>query len=51
VLPIQRCSRRIVPQLLAEGYQVDYHEFAGGHSVPAELVTAAVEPLAELPTG
>jgi phospholipase/carboxylesterase len=51
VLPIQRCSRRIVPQLLAEGYQVDYHEFEDGHSVPAELAAAAVEPLAELRTG
>ena len=47
VLPIQRCSRRIVPQLQADGYQVDYREFAGGHTVPAELATAAVEPLAE----
>jgi phospholipase/carboxylesterase len=46
VLPIQRCSRRIVPQLRAEGYQVDYREFAGGHTVPAELASASVEPLA-----
>ena len=46
VLPIQRCSRRIVPLLRAEGYQVDYREFAGGHQVPAELAAAAVEPLA-----
>jgi len=51
VLPIQRCSRRIVPLLVAEGYQVDYREFAGGHSVPAELAAAAIEPLSELPTG
>jgi predicted esterase len=51
VLPIQRCSRRIVPQLLAEGYQVDYREFDGGHSVPAELAAAAVEPLAASPSG
>ena len=45
VLPIHRCSRRIVAQLRAEGYQPDYREFAGGHSVPAELATAAVQPL------
>jgi len=45
VLPIQRCSRRIVPLLRAEAYQVDYREFAGGHQVPAELAAAAVEPL------
>ena len=47
VLPIQRCSRRIVPQLQAGGYEVDYREFAGGHTVPPELASAAVEPLAE----
>jgi len=51
VLPIDRCSRRIVPPLRADGYQVDYREFAGGHTVPAELATAAVEPLAELRSG
>jgi predicted esterase len=49
VLPIQRCSRRIVPQLQANGYQVDYREFAGGHTVPPELASAAVQPLVELP--
>jgi predicted esterase len=49
VLPIQRCSRRIVPQLRADGYPVDYREFAGGHTVPADLATAAVEPLAPAP--
>ena len=51
VLPVDRCSRRIVPLLRAEGYQVDYREFAGGHSVPAELATAAVVPLAGLAAG
>ena len=45
VLPIQRCSRRIVSQLRAEGYPLDYREFAGGHTVPPELATAAVRPL------
>jgi phospholipase/carboxylesterase len=47
VLPIDRCSRRIVPLLRADGYQVDYREFAGGHTVPADLASAAVEPLAQ----
>lgn len=51
VLPIQRCSRRIVGQLRAEGYQVDYREFAGGHMVPPDLAAAAVEPLVVLPGG
>jgi len=49
VLPVQRCSRRLVPQLRAEGYQVDYREFAGGHTVPADLATAAAEPLVARP--
>ncbi|CAA9576506.1 MAG: hypothetical protein AVDCRST_MAG19-3421, partial [uncultured Thermomicrobiales bacterium] len=34
VLPIDRCSRRIVPRLRDAGYDVDYREFAGGHTVP-----------------
>jgi phospholipase/carboxylesterase len=34
VLPIERCSRRLVPRLQAAGYTVRYEEFAGGHSVP-----------------
>lgn len=46
VLPIQRCGRRIAAQLRADGYQLDYREFDGGHSVPADLATAAVRPLA-----
>ena len=45
VLPIQRCSRRIAGQLRADGYPLDYREFDGGHTVPAELATAAVQPL------
>src|SRR6202030_4387442 len=34
VLPIDRCSRRIVPALRAAGYEVTYEEFDGGHTVP-----------------
>src|ERR671910_555132 len=33
-LPIDSCSRRIVPQLERAGYEVCYHEFEGGHVVP-----------------
>ncbi|HEU4565275.1 MAG TPA: hypothetical protein VFS05_11520 [Gemmatimonadaceae bacterium] len=42
VLPIDRCSRRIVPALRAEGYAVEYTEFDGGHIVPPELAEGAV---------
>ena len=37
VLPIDLCSRRIVPQLQRAGYEVTYKEFEGGHTVPPEL--------------
>jgi phospholipase/carboxylesterase len=37
VLPIQRCSRRIVPQVKDAGYDVLYREFDGAHAVPPEI--------------
>lgn len=43
VLPIDPCSRRIVPDLKRAGYDVEYHEFDGGHVVPPEMVERAVE--------
>jgi phospholipase/carboxylesterase len=36
-LPIDRCSRRIVPQLERAGYEVSYREFEGGHVVPPDI--------------
>lgn len=33
-LPIESCSRKIVPQLQRAGYDVHYREFEGGHVVP-----------------
>ena len=33
-LPIDSCSRRIVPRLERAGYEVRYREFEGGHVVP-----------------
>ena len=42
-LPIDQTSRRIVPELERNGYQVRYREFAGGHSIPAEIAREAVE--------
>jgi phospholipase/carboxylesterase len=47
VLPIGRCSRRLVPRLRAAGYEVRYREFHGGHFVPPELAAEAVAMLAE----
>jgi poly(3-hydroxybutyrate) depolymerase len=43
VLPVDRCSRRIAPALVASGYDVRYHEFEGGHAVPAGIRRLAVE--------
>ncbi|OLF18521.1 alpha/beta hydrolase [Actinophytocola xanthii] len=38
VLPIDRCSRRLVPALRRSGYEVEYREFDGGHTVPPEII-------------
>jgi phospholipase/carboxylesterase len=43
VLPIDRCSRRIVPQMERAGYPVTYREFAGGHTVPEPIVNEAMQ--------
>lgn len=37
ILPIDRCSRVIVPRLRSRGYDVTFREFAGGHEVPADI--------------
>jgi phospholipase/carboxylesterase len=37
VLPIDRCSRVIVPELRRHGYDVTFREFEGGHGVPAAI--------------
>jgi phospholipase/carboxylesterase len=41
VLPIERCSRRLVPALRDAGYDVDYTEFDGGHTMPPTLIARA----------
>ncbi len=43
VLPIDRCSRRIVPQIQTAGFEVDYREFEGPHVVPAEIAREALQ--------
>ena len=42
VLPIDQCSRRIVPRLRQAGYDVTYQEFEGPHTVPPEIALSAV---------
>jgi predicted esterase len=37
VLPINACSRKIVPQVQHAGYDVLYREFDGSHTVPPEI--------------
>lgn len=41
VLPIQRCSRRLVPVLRDREYDVTYVEFDGGHEVPPAVTDRA----------
>jgi predicted esterase len=43
VLPIERCSRRLVPRLESRGYEVTYVEFEGGHFVPRDISRRAVD--------
>ncbi len=42
VLPVERCSRRLVPRLRSAGHEVRYEEFRGGHQVPPAVRDAAV---------
>ena len=42
VLPIDQCSRQIVPALKAEGYKVTYREFEGKHTLPPEVASEAM---------
>lgn len=41
ILPATRCSHRIVERLERDRYDVTFVEFAGGHSVPAEIAGLA----------
>jgi phospholipase/carboxylesterase len=37
ILPIDHCSRQIVPALRKRGYDVTFREFDGGHEVPPDI--------------
>jgi phospholipase/carboxylesterase len=50
VLPIEECSRRIVPRLRGFGYEVDYREFDGPHGVLLEHARVAAEQIAGVPS-
>ncbi len=41
VLPIDACSRQLVPALVEAGYAVTYEEFDGGHTVPPVVADKA----------
>jgi phospholipase/carboxylesterase len=45
-LPIDSCSRRIVPRLERAGHEVRYREFTGGHVVPPDVAREAARWLA-----
>jgi phospholipase/carboxylesterase len=42
VLPIEACSRRIVPQLRGQGYKVTFREFDGQHTLPPDVAAEAM---------
>jgi phospholipase/carboxylesterase len=42
VLPIDACSRSFVPLLEQAGYEVRFHEFDGGHTVPPPVADAGL---------
>lgn len=42
ILPIDACSRSFVPPLREAGYEVNYREFDGGHTVPPPVADEAV---------
>jgi predicted esterase len=49
VLPIDPCSRRIVPQLEQQGLQVNYQEFDGDHQIPGSISKSGVEWFSKIP--
>jgi len=43
VLPIDRCSRVIVPLLKKQGYDVTFRPFDGGHQIPPNIALAGMK--------
>jgi phospholipase/carboxylesterase len=50
ILPIDQCSRRIVPQLERARYAVQYREFDGPHAVPPDIAKAAIAWMSAAPS-
>ena len=50
ILPIEQCSRRIVPQLERARYDVEYREFDGPHAVPPDIAKDAIAWMAAVST-
>jgi len=46
ILPIDECSRVVVPELREAGLDVTYEEFDGGHAIPPEIFAKALDWLA-----
>ena len=42
ILPIDRCSRVIVPALKKQGYDVTFRQFDGGHEIPPNVAMAGM---------
>lgn len=42
ILPVDGCSRQLVPPLRDAGYEVEYREFDGGHTVPPAISDEAL---------
>jgi phospholipase/carboxylesterase len=43
ILPIDQCSRRLVPELKAAGFNVTYREFDGPHTMPVPILGEAMK--------
>ncbi len=43
ILPINSCSRRLVPRLQKQSYNIIYHEFDGPHIIPSHISLEAVK--------
>jgi phospholipase/carboxylesterase len=43
VLPIDVCSRRLVPRLRRAGYDLRYREFEDGHTIPPAILREALD--------